>query len=71
MERALRAVGYEVAVVHQREGLVKAMDESSPALLLIGETFNNENGIEIAKAELERFPTLPILCLPKKIRPAR
>ena len=66
MERALRAVGYDVAVVHQHEGLVKALDESSPALLLIGETFNNKNGIEIAKVELERFPTLPILLYAEK-----
>jgi PAS domain S-box-containing protein len=66
MERALRAVNYDVAVIHVREGLVKALDESSPALLLIGETFNMENGIEIAKAELERFPTLPILLFSEK-----
>ena len=61
MERALRAVDYEVAVVHQYDGLIKALDESSPALLLIGETFNGKNGIEIAASQLERFPTLPIL----------
>jgi PAS domain S-box-containing protein len=66
MERALRAVGYEVAVVHQRDGMVKALDESSPALLLIGEIFDKENGIEIAKAELVRFPTLPILLFSEK-----
>jgi PAS domain S-box-containing protein len=66
MERALRAVGYEVAVVHQRDGMVKALDVSSPALLLIGEIFDKENGIEIAKAELVRFPTLPILLFSEK-----
>jgi PAS domain S-box-containing protein len=66
MERALRAVGYDVAVVHQHEGLVKALDESSPALLLIGETFDRENGIEIAKTELVRFPTLPVLLFAEK-----
>ena len=36
IERALRAVDYEVAIVHEVEGLIKALDESSPALLLIG-----------------------------------
>jgi PAS domain S-box-containing protein len=61
MERALRAVDYDVAIVHEHEGLVKALDESSPALLLIGENFNKQNGIEIAKTELVRFPTLPII----------
>ena len=66
MERALRAVDYEVAVVHDSSGLVKAMDESSPALLLIGENFGGENGIELAEAQLERFPTLPILLFAEK-----
>jgi PAS domain S-box-containing protein len=61
MERALQAVDYDVAIVQDREGLDKALDESSPALLLIGEIFNKENGLEIAEAQLERFPTLPIL----------
>src|SRR5512140_618578 len=61
MERALRAVDYDVAIVHAHAGLVKALDESSPALLLIGETFDGRNGIQVSEAQLERFPTLPIL----------
>ena len=66
MERALRAVDYEAAIVHDRDGLIKALDESFPSLLLIGETFGGENGIEIAAAELDRFPTLPILLFAEK-----
>ncbi|MCL4528989.1 MAG: ATP-binding protein [Chloroflexi bacterium] len=66
MERALRAVDYEVAIVHDMGGLEKVLDESSPALLLIGETFHGENGIEIAKKQLDRFPTLPILLYAEK-----
>ncbi len=61
MERALQAVDYEVAIAQDREGLEKILDESSPALMLIAEHFSGKNGIEIAEAELERFPTLPIL----------
>ena len=66
MERALRAVDYDVAIVHDPGGLEKALDESSPALLLIGETFHTEDGIEIAKTQLGRFPTLPILLYAEK-----
>lgn len=66
MERALRAVDYDVAVVHEHDGLIRALDESSPALLLIGENFNKQNGITIAETELERFPTLPILLFAEK-----
>lgn len=66
MERALRAAEYEAAIVHDGKGLTRALDESSPSLLLISETFGGENGIEIAAAQLDRFPTLPILLFAEK-----
>lgn len=66
MERALRAVGYDVAVVHDHNGLLKSLDESSPALLLIGDDFDGRNGVEIAESQLERFPTLPVLLFAEK-----
>jgi signal transduction histidine kinase/DNA-binding NarL/FixJ family response regulator len=66
MERALKAVEYEVAVAHDSEGLGKILDESSPALLLIAEHFSGKNGIEIAESALERFPTLPVLLFAEK-----
>jgi len=66
MERALRAVDYEIAVVHEYDGLIRALDESSPALLLIGENFDGRNGIDVAVAQLERFPTLPVLLYAEK-----
>ena len=43
------------------DGLLKALNESYPSLLLIGESFNGKNGIEVGASQLERFPTLPIL----------
>jgi PAS domain S-box-containing protein len=66
MERALQAVDYEIAIAHDAEALNKILDESSPALLIIAEQFSGKNGIEIAEAELERFPTLPILLFAEK-----
>ncbi len=66
MERALRAVDYEVAIVREYDGLIKALNESSPALLIIGENFNGKNGIEVSQSQLERFPTLPILLYAEK-----
>ncbi len=66
MERALRAAGYEVAIARDYDGLLKALTEFSPALLLIAENFNGKNGIEIAQSQLERFPTLPILLYAEK-----
>ncbi len=61
MERALQAVDYDVAIARDIVGLKKILDESSPALMLIGEHFSSRNGIEVAEEELQRFPSLPIL----------
>jgi len=60
-ERALSAASYEVAIAHDRTALDKALQESSPALVVLSQHFQAVEGLEIAKALLERFPTLPIL----------
>lgn len=65
-ERALFSAGFETAVVHDREGLVRALQVSSPSLLLIGEQLGGESGIGLAAEQLERFPTLPILLYVEK-----
>ena len=61
MERALRAAGYEVAIVHDIEGLNKALQESNPALVMIGEMFAGTDAFTISQDMLSRFPTLPVL----------
>ncbi len=64
LEKALRAAGYETITVHTPEALDKVLLESTPALLLLGETLGEEDGLKITKAVVERFPTLPILFFP-------
>lgn len=66
MERALHAASYEVAIVHNQDGLKKSLLESTPALVMIGETFDGTSGIELARGMLDRFPTLPILLYAEK-----
>ena len=61
--RALAAVSYHVAVAQDRAALDKALQESSPALVIISQHFNGADEIEIAAGMLERFPTLPVLLL--------
>ena len=61
MGRALRAAQYEIAVAQDVAGLQRALQESSPALVLIGETFAGQKGLKLSESMLERFPTLPIL----------
>ncbi len=66
MERALRAAGHDVTVVRHQAALENALAESSPSLLLLGETFDGTAGIELGRLQLERFPTLPILLFTEK-----
>jgi PAS domain S-box-containing protein len=65
-ERALRSAGYETAILHDRQGLARALQESTPSLLLIGERLRGESGLQLAAEQLERFPTLPILLYAEK-----
>jgi PAS domain S-box-containing protein len=69
MERALRAAGYEVAVVHDRDGLNKSLQEAVPALVILGEKFAKQDGVAISAELLDRFPTLPILLYANEDRP--
>ncbi len=61
MQRALRAVSYEVAIAQEASALEKIIQESIPALLLIGEKFSGQSGLRWAVEVLERFPTMPIV----------
>ena len=69
MERALRAVRYETAVANDTKSLGHLMQETSPALLLIGEEFDGHKGVDVASELLERFPTLPFLIYTEKAEP--
>jgi two-component system NtrC family sensor kinase len=61
LDKALRAGGYDVAVAKKPDTLDKALQETTPTLLLITEKFGNKSGLDLAKEILERFPTLPIV----------
>jgi PAS domain S-box-containing protein len=69
MERALRAVNYETAVARDLNSLNRLVQEATPALLMIGEGFDNNDGLEIAQVIIERFPTLPCLIYTEKAKP--
>ncbi len=66
VQRALRAAGYDVAEARDRAALERILQESSPSLLLIGASLHGEAGLPLASAQLERFPTLPILLYVEK-----
>jgi two-component system, OmpR family, phosphate regulon sensor histidine kinase PhoR len=61
MQRALRSVSYETAVASDRTLLNKIIQETVPALIMLGEQFDGLSGVKVAREVLERFPTMPIL----------
>ncbi len=61
MQRALSAAGFGVTVAHDLAGLNKSTQDVIPALMIIGEKFDGQEGISVSQEVLERFPTLPIL----------
>ena len=69
MVRSFTASDFEVAMVHDRPGLDKSIQQSIPALIIVGEFFNDEDGFSIATGILERFPTMPIILHAEKDTP--
>ncbi|MCL4270368.1 MAG: PAS domain-containing protein [Anaerolineales bacterium] len=69
MERALHAASFDVVIVKDRSGLDKSVQESVPALIVVGENFAGQDGITLSKEMLERFPTLPIILYAKQDAP--
>ncbi|HET9911580.1 MAG TPA: ATP-binding protein [Anaerolineales bacterium] len=69
MERALRAVRYDTAVVKDVQALGKILKEAVPALLLIGAKFDGHDGLKVARELQDHFPTLPFLIYAEEITP--
>ncbi len=69
MDRALRAINYETAIAKNTQALGKILQETSPALLLIGENYDGHEGLKIAREIHERFPTMPFLIYTEKAKP--
>lgn len=69
MDRALHAVRYGTAIAKDTTSLAQILQETTPALVMVGEKFNGHNGLDIASELLERFPTLPILIYSEKETP--
>ncbi len=66
MQRALRAAAYETAIASDRTILDKIIQETVPALIMLGEGFDGLPGVRLAREILERFPTMPILIYAEK-----
>ena len=60
-ERAIAAGSFQTAVARDRPGLDKALQESSPGLVILSQNFGRSDELDIAASMLDRFPTLPVL----------
>jgi PAS domain S-box-containing protein len=60
-ERAMAAGSFTTAIARDRSALDKALQETSPSLVIINQDFSKSDEMEITATLLERFPTLPIL----------
>ena len=61
LERALRAGNYDLAIAKNPLALEKSLQETIPTLLVISEKLGDKSGMDLARATLDRFPTLPII----------
>jgi len=68
MERAL-SVHYTTAVAKDTKALSRLLQETNPALLLVGEVFDKHASLEIAEELIQRFPTLPLLIYSENPKP--
>jgi PAS domain S-box-containing protein len=69
MDRALQAVNYESAIASDTKALSRLLQETTPALLMVGENFDGYDGLVVVEELLERFPTLPFLIYTEKAKP--
>lgn len=69
MDRALQAVNYETALASDTKALSRLLQETTPSLLMLGESFDGHEGLTIVEELLERFPTLPFLIYTEKVSP--
>jgi two-component system NtrC family sensor kinase len=68
MERAISA-HYTTSIARDTKVLGMLLQETSPALMLVGETFDGHPALKIAAEVLQRFPTLPILIYTENPKP--
>ncbi|MCP4142625.1 MAG: GAF domain-containing protein [Chloroflexi bacterium] len=63
ISRAFRAVGYKTVSAHDKASVDKLMQESHPALVLLGGQLQGEKSTGLIDSLLLKYPTLPIVYL--------
>lgn len=60
---ALHPAGYEVTIVLEREAAELLLKNTPPDLVILGEKFQESDGIDFGAKLSERFPSLPMILL--------
>lgn len=63
ISRAFHAVGHKTAIAYDKAGVNKILQESHPAIVLLGESLQKEKGTQLIEDLLLQYPTLPIVFL--------
>ena len=63
LSRAFQAVGYKTIFAYDKAGIEKVMQESNPAVVLLGASLQEEKGTDLIEELLLLYPTLPIVFL--------
>ena len=71
LERALHSAGYDLVITKTPASFEKALNDTIPTILLISENLEEKNGLDLAKATLQRFPTMPIIYYAASHEPAQ
>ena len=61
LERVLRSMGYNVKIVQDRSGALKAIEVFAPALTILSEKLADTSGIELAAELGRRNPSMPMI----------
>lgn len=69
MARALQASDFAVTQAHNRAGMETSVQESIPALLMLGKRFGGADGFAACAEMLERFPTMPVILYSSEYTP--
>ncbi|NTU75115.1 MAG: GAF domain-containing protein, partial [Anaerolineaceae bacterium] len=70
LERMLRSFTYGVLVAQDRESALKLLEINQPALIIVSENLNGEQGLTFAAELIRRYPATPVLFFVHQDNPA-
>jgi two-component system phosphate regulon sensor histidine kinase PhoR len=60
----LGPAGYDVTIANNRQAAEKSFRPTPPNLVILGDQFEHENGLDLADDFIKRFPQVPVILMP-------